>query len=200
MYQRFFKHAFDLSLALTALLILWPVFLLIALAIRRDSEGPVFFKQKRVGYHGRLFLIYKFRTMVQNAEELKKDYMKFNEADGPVFKIKKDPRFTHVGKFLARTGLDELPQLINVICGEMSIVGPRPLPFDEARRIHKNVRVLRESVLPGMTSTWVVSGAHRLTFPQWMILDSRDIKMMTFFRDSLIILKTISMILESFLR
>ena len=200
MYRRFFKRTFDFFLALLAILFLWPAFLLIALVIRHDSEGPVFFKQKRVGYHGRLFLIYKFRTMVQNAEELKNDYMKFNEADGPVFKIKNDPRFTHFGRFLARTGLDELPQLINVLRGEMSLVGPRPLPVEEERVISSPIRSLRKNALPGMTSPWVILGSHRLSFHEWMDLDRQYIRSMSFYRDVIILWQTCILVTEVILR
>jgi len=194
MYQRFFKHIFDFFLALIAILFLWPMFLLITLAIRLDSEGPVLFKQKRVGYHGRLFFINKFRTMVRNAEEIKKNFMKFNEADGPVFKIKKDPRFTRVGRFLAQTGLDELPQLINVLRAEMSLVGPRPLPIDEENVISSHIRYPRQEVVPGMTSPWVILGSHRLSFHRWMNLDLQYIRTICFYRDFYILWKTLKIV------
>ncbi len=119
--------------------------------------------------------MYKTRTMVANAQQLKKKYLHLNEADGPVFKIRNDPRYTKIGKFLARTGIDELPQLINVVRGDMALVGPRPLPVHEARLIPK-IYQKRFSILPGITSPWVVYGAHSLTFRQWMELDLKYIK------------------------
>lgn len=197
-YQRQGKRIADLSISILALLFLWPFLQIITLVIRIDSEGPVIFKQKRVGKNGKLFLMYKFRTMKKNAEELKEDYLKFNEADGPVFKIKDDPRFTKVGKFLARTGFDELPQFINVIKGEMSLVGPRPLPISEARQIPSRFRKARGTLFPGMTSLWVISGAHSLTFSQWMELDRNYSKSISFSHDFVILYKTARMVIDSF--
>lgn len=194
-YRRGGKRIIDLLLSVIALLLLWPLFLAIAFMIRLGSEGLALFKQKRVGKEGSVFLMYKFRTMVKNAEELKKDYLHFNEADGPVFKIKEDPRFTSVGKFLARTGLDELPQLINVLKGEMSLIGPRPLPVDEARQIVPSIKSIRETILPGVTSPWVISGAHALSFKQWMRFDLEYVKTVSFSRDFAILLKTIRMVI-----
>lgn len=197
-YQRHGKRILDFSISILALLLLWPFLQIISLAIRVDSEGPVIFKQKRVGKDNKVFLMYKFRTMVKNAEELKEDYLKFNEADGPVFKIKDDPRFTKVGKLLARTGLDELPQFINVLKGEMSLVGPRPLPISEARQIPSRFRKTRETLSPGMTSLWVISGAHSLTFNQWMELDRKSSKSISFSHDFAILYKTARMVIDSF--
>ncbi|OGG02906.1 hypothetical protein A2W14_00115 [Candidatus Gottesmanbacteria bacterium RBG_16_37_8] len=137
-----------------------------------------------------IFTLYKIRTMVKNAEKFKNKYRSLNEADGPVFKIRNDPRYTQVGRFLAYYGLDELPQLINIIKGEMSFVGPRPLPVEEALKIPKRYN-MRFSVLPGITSSWVVAGAHKLSFRRWMEKDMEYIRKKSIWYDLKIILQTI---------
>ena len=136
-----------------------------------------------------------FRTMYVGAERDQEKYRHLNEADGPVFKIKDDPRFVGIGKFLARTGLDELPQLINVIKGEMSLVGPRPLPVNEAKKLTSAQKV-RELIKPGMTSSWVVKGAHSLTFRKWMKLDRIYVENASFLTDLSILLKTGEIVLK----
>lgn len=147
-----------------------PILLISFLLIKSTSKGPFIFRQKRAGINKKPFTIYKIRTMNKNAEKDKSKYLKLNEADGPVFKIKNDPRYTKIGKFLAKYGLDEIPQLINVLKGEMAIVGPRPLPLSEADKIPAKYN-LRFSILPGMTSTWVIAGNHKLKFKKWMEMD-----------------------------
>lgn len=137
--------------------------------------------------------------MVENAEALKKKYQKLNEADEPVFKIRNDPRYTHVGKFLSHTGLDEIPQLINVIRGEMALVGPRPLPASEALKVPKEYQK-RFSVLPGITSPWILKGAHKLSFRQWMELDMDYIKKRSLGFDICVFLSTMLLILRLILR
>lgn len=199
-YQGSGKRVFDLTIGILTLFLLWPFLLIIALAIRIDSEGPVIFKQRRIGKNGKVFLMYKFRTMIKKAEELKEDYLKFNEADGPVFKIRDDPRFTKVGKFLARTGLDELPQFINVLKAEMSIVGPRPLPINEEKQIPSSFKKARRALLPGMTSLWVISGAHSLTFKEWVALDRQYQRSISFLGDLEIFFVTIKMVVGILLR
>lgn len=194
-YRVYGKRLFDLVFVSLILILIWPLFLLIGFAILADSKRPVIFKQKRTGKDGKVFLMHKFRTMKKNAEELKSNYLKFNEADGPVFKIRDDPRFTKVGKLLAKTGLDELPQFINVLKGEMSIVGPRPLPVNEAKRISTTMRNIRESVLPGITSEWVISGSHKLSFPDWMQLDKDYALKMSLSYDVSVLWKTVIMML-----
>ena len=164
--------------------------------IKLTSKGPVFFTQKRVGKDGRVFTFIKFRTMVLGAERLKWRYRLLNEADDPVFKIKDDPRFTNVGKFLARTGLDELAQLINVLKGEMSLVGPRPLPVNEAKKVPKKYHK-RFSILPGITSLWVVRGAHDLSFDEWMRLDIDYVENGSLFVDLKVLVLTATLILKS---
>lgn len=169
-------------IALFLLVLSLPLLFLIWVAIKIEDGGPFFFKQKRMGKDKKPFTIYKIKTMIKRAEEQKEKYRHLNEADGPVFKIYDDPRYTKVGKFIAHTGLDELPQLINIIKGEMDLVGPRPLPIDEARRVSKKYEK-RFSVLPGITSLWVVQGSHKLSFNEWMKLDLKYIEEKSFWLD-----------------
>lgn len=165
------KTLSDLAFSTIILIVLSPVILLIALLIKLTSDGPVFFKQVRVGLRGRQFYLYKFRTMVVNAEALKAKLMEKNEMDGPVFKIKNDPRVTMVGKFLRKTGLDELPQFFNVLKGEMSLIGPRP-PLPEEVKKYERWQIRRLSVKPGITCTWqIVPNRNSVVFEQWMKLD-----------------------------
>jgi len=155
----------------------------------------IFFKQKRLGKDRKPFFIYKFRTMVENAEDLRSRIYHLNEADEPVFKIRNDPRYTKIGRFLARSGLDEIPQLINILKGEMALVGPRPLPVMEANKVPKKYNK-RFSVLPGITSLWVVRGADHSSFNQWMEDDIEYIKNKSFWYDLKIIILTIWMLLR----
>jgi len=190
-YQQFGKRLFDLFFSLFVFSFSWPLFLIMSLLIRLTSPGSIIFKQKRIGKKGQVFELYKFRTMIPEAEQLKKKYFQLNEADGPVFKIKDDPRFINgLGKFLAHTGLDELPNLLNVLKREASWVGPRPLPEAEERQIPPQIRRKRQSILPGITSWWVVKGTHSLSFKKWMELDSLYVKKMSFLTDLGIIIKT----------
>lgn len=135
-----------------------------------------FFIQERVGLNGRILRMYKFRTMYPGAENDQKRFRHLNEADGPVFKIRDDPRFTKIGKWLAKSGLDELPQIINVLKGEMALIGPRPLPPNEEKQIPRKWRLKRRSVKPGLISSWVIEGGHKLSFQKWMQLDIKDIE------------------------
>ena len=150
---------------------------------------PIFFTQKRVGKNGSIFKMYKFRTMIKDAEKLQSKYKKLNEADGPVFKIRDDPRYTKFGKILSRTGLDELPQILNVLKGEMCLVGPRPLPVYEAKKLTKtqNIRLL---VKPGITSSWIVNGHHKHAFSDWMKLDKEYVQNANLLTDLKILYKT----------
>lgn len=154
-------------------------------------ELGLFFIQDRVGKDGNYFKLYKFRTMYPRAEKDREKYRYLNEADEPVFKIRNDPRFTRFGKWLAWSGLDELPQIVNVLKGEMALVGPRPLPPEEERQIPKKWRFRRRSVKPGLISSWFVKGAHKLSFAEWMELDMEDIRRKSFWYDAGIVLKTI---------
>lgn len=184
------KDIFDRLFSASVLVLLSPVFLTIALAIKLDSKGPVFFKQKRVGLRGRKFLVYKFRTMVVNAEALREKLLEQNEMDGPVFKIADDPRITKVGKFLRKTSLDELPQFFNVLLGEMSVVGPRPPLPDEVKE-YERWQLRRLSMKPGITCIWQVSGRNNIPFDEWMKMDLEYIDNWSIKLDFVLFLKTI---------
>ena len=157
------KRIFDFTASLTGLILLSPLFLIVALAIKiEDPKGKVFFSQPRCGKDNKLFLMYKFRSMVHNAEELLKDLMDRNEQTGPVFKINDDPRITKVGKFIRKTSIDELPQLFNVLKGDMSLVGPRP-PIPHEVEQYNSYQMQRLAVKPGLTCIWQVSGRNNIT-------------------------------------
>jgi len=191
----FFKEIFDWIGACLLLTILSPLFLIIAFVIKITSSGPVFFKQERSGLYGRKFTFYKFRSMVKNAEEIKENLQHLNETSGPVFKIKNDPRVTKFGRFLRRTTLDELPQLINVIKGEMSLVGPRP-PIPSEVEKYDTWQRRRLSMKPGMTCIWQISGRSEIPFEKWMELDLKYIDNWSLWLDFKILLKTIPAILS----
>lgn len=182
-------------LSLLVIIFLTPLILLFFLLIRLTSQGPFIFKQRRAGKNKKPFTLYKIRTMTQDAENIKFKIQNLNEADGPVFKIKNDPRYTKIGKFLSHTGLDEAPQLINILKGEMDFVGPRPLPIEEAKKVPQKFEK-RFSVLPGMTSPWIVRGAHNLTFTQWMQFDLEYVKKKNFLYDAFIFIKTLKIIVS----
>lgn len=184
------KRAFDLVLASVALVLLLPIIPLIAVMIKLDSPGPVLFRQDRVGKNGRPFKFYKFRSMRSDAEEQKKDVEALNEVDGPVFKVRSDPRITSVGKFLRRSSLDEIPQVFNVFRGDMSIVGPRPPLPSEVERYQPWQRK-RLEVTPGITCLWQISGRSHLSFNEWMRLDLEYLRQRSLRTDVLILLKTI---------
>ncbi|MGA8487107.1 MAG: sugar transferase, partial [Gaiella sp.] len=173
--KRGLKRALDLVVASAALLVLGPLFGLVALLIRFDSHGPAFFRQPRIGENGRSFRIWKFRTMTADADERKAEYAHLNIHDGPngdprMFKIHDDPRVTRVGRFLRRTSIDELPQLINVIKGEMSLVGPRPLILEEDAFVQEWARK-RLDLKPGITGLWQVLGRSDIPFDEMTKLD-----------------------------
>jgi len=190
------KRAFDVAVSLTALVLLTPIFAAVALAIRIESRGPVFFRQRRVGQNGRAFMMVKFRSMHADAEARLEALRRFNEAGGPVFKMKKDPRVTRVGGFIRRASLDELPQFWNVLCGEMSVVGPRPpLPAEVAQ--YKRWQRRRLSVRPGITCTWQVAGRSDVSFDRWMELDLDYIDNWSLWRDVQIVMKTIPAVLKA---
>jgi exopolysaccharide biosynthesis polyprenyl glycosylphosphotransferase len=184
------KRVIDLTLSLVGLLVLWPFFLLVGIAIKVDSRGPVFFKQERVGEEHERFQIVKFRTMRKGAERELDDLREVNEADGPIFKIREDPRVTRVGRFLRQTSLDELPQLINVIRGEMSLVGPRP-PIPEEVAQYKPWHMKRLAVPPGITGLWQVSGRSELTFDEMVLLDLYYIEHWSPWLDLALLLRTV---------
>ncbi len=186
------KSIADIYFSITAVIFLSPLFPLIAAIIKLESKGPVFFKQTRFGLRGRKFKLYKFRTMVTNAEELLTELKVKNEMDGPVFKMKNDPRITRFGKFLRKTGLDEFPQLFNVISGEMSLIGPRP-PLESEVKQYKRWQLRRLSVKPGITCTWQISpNRNDVKFEKWMQLDLHYIDNWSLAEDAKLFLKTIS--------
>jgi lipopolysaccharide/colanic/teichoic acid biosynthesis glycosyltransferase len=166
----------------------------VAAIIKLTSRGPVFFRQRRVGLHGKPFNMLKFRSMVTNAEELKAKLEALNEQSGPVFKIKNDPRITPIGRFIRKYSIDELPQLLNVLRGEMSVVGPRPpLPSEVEKYAAWQRR--RLSVRPGLTCIWQVSGRNQISFEEWMYLDMQYIDNWTLLTDLSLILKTVPVVI-----
>jgi exopolysaccharide biosynthesis polyprenyl glycosylphosphotransferase len=191
------KRCFDFCSALTLLLMLSPLLLMIAVLIKLDSPGSVLFKQTRVGLHGRHFQVWKFRTMVENAEQLQKELEQQNETkDGVLFKIKEDPRITRLGNMLRQYSLDELPQIFNVLLGDMSLVGPRPLSLRDAERLSES-HLIRHEVLPGITGLWQVSGRSNITdFNQVARLDIGYIENWSFWLDLKILLKTVQVVLN----
>jgi exopolysaccharide biosynthesis polyprenyl glycosylphosphotransferase len=189
------KKTFDFFMSLFILILISPLMLGIAILIKQEDGGPVLFKQIRVGRHGRLFKCLKFRTMVVNAEDLKENLMSLNEQDGPVFKIKQDPRVTKVGRFLRKTSLDELPQFINVLFGDMSIVGPRPPVPSEVKQYVRGLN-RRLSINPGITCTWQVSGRNNIPFDKWMQMDMDYIDNWSLTLDFIIIMKTFKVIFK----
>ena len=185
------KSMGDIYFSILAVILLIPFFIAIGLTIKIGSRGPIFFKQERIGLRGRKFKLFKFRTMVVDAEEQLKKLKARNEADGPVFKIKDDPRITRVGKFLRKTGLDELPQLFNVIRGEMSLVGPRP-PLEVEVNQYERWQLRRLSVKPGITCTWqIVPDRHDVSFEEWMELDLHYIDNWNLRKDFELFFKTV---------
>ncbi len=190
------KSFFDYSASFLILFFSLPFFLFIAILIKTTSKGPVFFKQIRVGLRGRKFLVYKFRTMVRDAEKLKNELLSQNEQQGPVFKMKNDPRITKIGKFLRKTSLDEFPQFINVLRGEMSIVGPRP-PIPEEVAKYERWQLRRLSMKPGITCIWQVSGRNNISFEDWMRLDLLYIDTWSLKLDFILFIKTIKVIFRA---
>lgn len=178
----FWKRAVDVTGAGVGLLLLSPVFLGAALAIKASSKGPVFFRQEREGKDGEVFSILKFRTMCDGADDQKDDLRKFSEQDGPAFKLENDPRVTGIGRYLRKSCIDELPQLFNVIAGDMSIVGPRPLPVNESEQCLPWQR-RRLSVLPGLTCTWQAHGGRDVKFSEWMRMDLEYIQQRSLWSD-----------------
>jgi lipopolysaccharide/colanic/teichoic acid biosynthesis glycosyltransferase len=171
--------------------------LLLALLVKFTSPGPVLFRQQRSGLNGAPFTIYKFRTMKTNAEQMKHELAAMNEMSGPVFKVTNDPRVTRIGKWLRKWSLDELPQLFNVVRGEMSLVGPRPLPVDEVKRFSDLAHRRRLSVKPGLTCLWQIKGRNQISdFKEWVRLDLEYIDNWSFWLDLRILLSTIPAVLR----
>lgn len=193
--QRLAKRCVDLVCSIVGLIIMSPVMLLIALGIKLTSKGPVIFRQSRYGYRRRLFTIFKFRSMVEDAEAALPDYEHINEADGPHFKIKNDPRVTVFGQFLRSTSLDELPQLWNVLRGDMSMVGPRPMSVRDVSLFSDATLMRRFSVQAGITGLWQVSGRSQIGFEEWMALDVQYVKTWSLAMDLQILVKTVGAVL-----
>jgi lipopolysaccharide/colanic/teichoic acid biosynthesis glycosyltransferase len=191
----FWKRALDLMVAPVVLLVFSPLMAALALAVKLSSVGPVFFKQERAGIRGRAFVCWKFRTMVADAEAQKKDLLQYNERSGVAFKMKNDPRVTRVGRFLRKTSLDELPQLFNVLRGEMSLVGPRPLPVAEAMQ-QDTWHNMRLEVAPGMTCLWQVSARHKSSFDTWARLDIEYVRNRSLWLDLKLLVLTIPAVLS----
>lgn len=188
------KRAFDIVFSLIVIILGSPVFFIIAFLIKLEDGGPVFFIQRRVGLNGRYFNCFKFRTMVVDAEALQQNLIDKNEQEGPVFKIKMDPRITRPGRFLRKSSLDELPQFFNVLIGEMSIVGPRP-PIPAEVKQYQRWQNRRLSMKPGITCIWQVSGRNNISFDEWMRLDLRYIDNWSLALDLRIVIKTIKVML-----
>ena len=193
-HQMALKRLFDIVCSGVALWVTLPLLPLMALLIKLTSRGPVLFRQPRIGLHGRPFNILKFRSMVANAEQLQESLRKHNEQSGPVFKIKRDPRITPIGRFMRKYSIDELPQLINVLRGDMSIVGPRPpVPTEVAK--YEAWQRRRLSVRPGITCIWQVSGRNEISFEQWMYLDLQYIDHWSLAQDVSLVFKTFPVVL-----
>ena len=185
----FVKRAFDFGASLVGLVCLSPVLLVTAAAIKLESEGPIIFSQDRVGLNGKKFKMYKLRSIVSNAEELKEKLLEQNEMSGPMFKMKDDPRITKVGKFIRKTSIDELPQLINVLKGDMSLVGPRPSLPKEVEQFEPWMYE-RIQVKPGLTCYWQVSGRNNIDFEDWMKLDIKYVRERSLLGDLKLVFKT----------
>jgi exopolysaccharide biosynthesis polyprenyl glycosylphosphotransferase len=194
--QLLLKRIIDAALSLAVLILLFPLMAIVAILIKLTSPGPVFFVQNRVGMNQRLFKLYKFRSMVADAENRKFALAHLNERDGPAFKIENDPRTTRIGRFLRKTSIDELPQFFNVLSGEMSLVGPRPPLPDEVKKYEWLFRK-RLSVKPGITCIWQISGRNNVSFDRWMQMDHEYIENWSLWLDLKILLRTIPAVLLS---
>ena len=189
------KRMMDLICALIGLLVLTPLFIILSILIKlEDPKGSVFFYQTRIGKNEKPFRMYKFRSMVSNAEELLEELLDQNEVSGAMFKMKEDPRITRIGKFIRKTSIDELPQLWNVVRGEMSLVGPRP-PLPREVDDYSNYDKLRLKVTPGCTGLWQVSGRNSLSFQEMLALDLEYIERRSLWLDLKVLLKTVKVIL-----
>lgn len=186
----FFKRAFDIMSSLIAFVVLSWLFVITAIAIKIEDGGPAIYSQTRVGKDGKFFRMYKFRSMCVGAEKMKKELMELNESDGPTFKIENDPRLTKVGAFIRKTSIDELPQLLNILAGDMSVVGPRP-PLGHEVMQYNEFALRRLSVKPGLTCYWQCSGRSNILFDEWMELDNKYIKDRSMWTDIKMIFKTI---------
>lgn len=190
------KRFLDVVMSFVLLILFSPVFIVAALLVKLSSTGPVFFSQERIGLNKRRFLTYKFRTMIPNAEQMISQLEHLNEVSGPVFKIKNDPRLSPVGKLLRRTSIDELPQLLNVLKGDMSLVGPRPMAVRDYEGFSEDWQRRRFSVRPGITCLWQVNGRSSISFQQWMELDMQYIEQWSIWLDLKILARTIPAVMR----
>ncbi len=193
-WQLFLKRSIDIALSVVLLIVFSPLILAAVMAIKATSNGPVLFTQTRSGMNGRKFKLYKFRTMIVGAEVKRRELEKMNEMDGPVFKIKKDPRITAVGRMLRKLSIDEIPQLFNILKGDMSIVGPRP-PLPVEVELYKMWQRRRLSLKPGLTCIWQVSGRNRIQFEKWMEMDLEYIDQWSLWLDTKILVRTVFVVL-----
>lgn len=191
----FWKRAMDIVCSVAGLLLLWPVFLITAAAILLEDGGPVIYSQERTGMGGKAFRMYKFRSMCRDAEKKREELLRHNELDGPVFKIRKDPRVTRVGRFIRKTSIDELPQLWNILKGEMSLVGPRPLVTYETEQCneYQKQRLLAK---PGLTCYWQCCGRNDVPFGEWVEMDLKYIREASLWLDIRLVLKTVWTVLK----
>lgn len=194
--DRTLKRTLDLLIVVPALLLLAPLFALVALAIRLDSPGPTLYRQKRVGIGGKAFDMYKFRSMCRDADQRLDDLMAFNESTAPIFKMRNDPRVTRVGRWIRRLSIDELPQLLNVLVGEMSLVGPRP-PLQSEVQHYGEWQLRRLGVTPGIIGLWQISGRSNLSFSDMVSLDLHYIGNWSLRMDLEILLRTIPAVVRA---
>ncbi|MCK4546890.1 MAG: sugar transferase [Candidatus Eisenbacteria sp.] len=188
------KRVIDVTFAFIALVILMPVLLVVAVGVKMDSTGPVVFRQKRVGRYGNPFIFYKFRSMEVGAEDARAEILHLNEAEAPLFKMRNDPRVTRLGRWIRKYAVDEIPQLVNVLKGDMSFVGPRPHLPEEARQ-YTPEQSRRLSVIPGITCLWQVSGPKRISFHEWIAADLEYVNRRCLSVDLAIVLRTIKVVL-----
>ncbi|MFZ5376235.1 MAG: sugar transferase [Patescibacteria group bacterium] len=184
------KRIFDVLGSMILILLIWPLFILVGLSILISSGRPIIFCQKRTGLNKKIFTIYKFRTMVTDAEKRKEKLLGQNEAPGPMFKISHDPRFIGLGRFLSQSGLDEIPQLLNILKGEMSLVGPRPLPVEESSRLPKNWD-FRFAVKPGIFSYWTLDDKRHESMKEWRELEAATIKISSLRHEARLIVRVL---------
>lgn len=189
-FYKYSKRVLDIVGALSGLILLSPILIVVGILVKLESEGAIIFAQKRVGLNGKEFKMYKLRSMVSNAEEIKENLKSENEMSGPMFKMKNDPRITKIGKFIRKTSVDELPQLLNVITGDMSLVGPRPSLPKEVKEFEPWM-LKRLEVKPGLTCYWQVSGRNNIDFENWMKLDIKYVEEKNLWLDIKLIFKTV---------
>lgn len=187
---RLMKRLIDITGSLAGLILLSPLFGIVSLMIYKEDKGNVIFTQERNGLNNHVFRMYKFRSMVMNAPSMRAELGKYNELDGPAFKMKNDPRITKIGAFIRKTSIDELPQLVNVLKGEMSLVGPRPLPTYETAECNE-YQLQRLLVKPGLTCYWQISGRNNISFDEWMEMDLRYIREESVWTDFKILVMTV---------